>query len=102
MALLRAGGGPDAQAVLLRYGQSLNHGHLDDLNINYYALGRELTYDLGYSLGSTHTQVGWAHTTASHNLVVVNEKPQQGGPARSERRQLADARRHTAGAGGRG
>lgn len=80
VALLRAGRGPDAQALLLRYGQSLNHGHLDDLNLNYYALGREVTYDLGYNLGSTHTQVGWAHTTASHNLVVVNEKPQHGGP----------------------
>jgi hypothetical protein len=80
IAMLRTGDDSDAQALLFRYGQSLNHGHLDDLNINYYALGRELTYDLGYAFGSTHTQVGWAHTTASHNLVVVNEKPQAGSP----------------------
>ena len=58
----------------------LNHGHLDDLNLNYFGLGFELTYDLGYGLGSTHTQVGWAKQTASHQLVLVDET-----------RQLADA-----------
>lgn len=74
---LRDGEGPSAQALLLRYGPSLNHGHLDDLNINYYARGFEVTYDLGYGLGSTHTQVGWGRQTASHNLVLVDEKPQR-------------------------
>ena len=76
MGILRQGAGPAAQALLLRFGPSLNHGHRDDLNINFFARGYELTYDLGYSLGSTHTQVGWARQTASHNLVVVNERPQ--------------------------
>ncbi|MGQ9732768.1 MAG: heparinase II/III domain-containing protein [Candidatus Zipacnadales bacterium] len=76
IGILRAGTGPTAQAVLIRYGPTLNHGHLDDLNLNYYALGYELTYDLGYGLGSTHTQVGWARQTASHNLVLVNETSQ--------------------------
>lgn len=77
IALLRAGEGHDAQAALVRWGPSLNHGHLDDLNLNYYALGYEVTYDLGYGLGSTHTQVGWAKQTASHNLVLVDETPQR-------------------------
>ncbi len=76
IAILRGGESSEAQAVLLRYGQALNHGHNDDLNLNYYALGREVTYDLGYALGSTHTQVGWAKQTAAHNLVVVNETRQ--------------------------
>ncbi|MEA3399758.1 MAG: heparinase II/III family protein [Armatimonadota bacterium] len=76
IAILRAGEDTEAQAALLRFGQSLNHGHNDDLNLNYYALGYEVTYDLGYSFGSTHTQVGWARQTASHNLVVVDETPQ--------------------------
>jgi hypothetical protein len=80
LALLRTRPGSQAQAALLRFGPSLNHGHLDDLNLNYYALGYELTYDLGYGLGSTHTQVGWARQTASHNLVLVNERSQ--GPDR--------------------
>jgi hypothetical protein len=77
IAILRPDGRSE-QAVLLRFGPSLNHGHLDDLNFNYFARGFELTYDLGYDLGSTHTQVGWSRQTASHNLVVVDESSQQG------------------------
>jgi len=76
VGILRQGSGPTAQALLLRFGPSLNHGHRDDLNINFFARGYELTYDLGYGLGSTHTQVGWSRQTASHNLVVVNERSQ--------------------------
>jgi hypothetical protein len=79
IGILRQGAGPVAQALLVRFGPSLIHGHLDDLNFNFYARGYELTYDLGYSLGSTHTQVGWADQTASHNLVVVNERSQGNG-----------------------
>jgi len=79
IAILRGGEGTEAQAALVRFGQSLNHGHHDDLNLNYYALGKEVTYDLGYGLGSTHTQVGWSKQTASHNLVVVNETSQHSG-----------------------
>jgi hypothetical protein len=76
IGLLRQGTGPTARALLLRFGPSLNHGHRDDLNLNFFARGYELTYDIGYGLGSTHTQVGWARQTASHNLVVVNERSQ--------------------------
>lgn len=76
VAILRGGANEESQAALLRYGESLNHGHNDDLNLNYYALGYEVTYDLGYGLGSTHTQVGWGRQTASHNLVVVDEQRQ--------------------------
>lgn len=65
-----------AQACLLRYGPSLNHGHFDDLNINYVGRGYALTYDLAKRNGSTHTQVGWGKQTASHNLVMVNETRQ--------------------------
>jgi len=77
IGILRSDRRPE-QAVLLRFGPSLNHGHSDDLNFNYFARGSELTYDLGYDLGSTHTQVGWAKQTASHNLIVVDESSQQG------------------------
>ena len=73
VAILRTPQSPQAQACLLRYGPVLNHGHFDDLNINYFGLGYELTYDLGYSFGSTHTQVGWAKQTAAHQLVLVDE-----------------------------
>jgi hypothetical protein len=76
LAILRSGAGDHARAATLRFGPTLNHGHLDEMNLNIYAQGYEMSYDLGYSLGSTHTQVGWAHTTASHNTVVVDETPQ--------------------------
>lgn len=77
MAFLRTPAGPYAQAAMVRYGPTLNHGHLDDLNLSYFALGYELTYDLGYGNGATNTQVGWGRQTASHQLVMVNEKPQR-------------------------
>jgi len=76
-AVLRAGEGQDAQGLVLRFGPALNHSHLDDLNINYFARGYELTYDLGYGFtAATHTQAGWASQTASHNLIVVDETSQ--------------------------
>jgi hypothetical protein len=76
LAILRAGTGDDARAATLRFGPTLNHGHFDEMNLNVYAFGMDLTYDLGYALASTHTQVGWAKTTASHNTVLVDETPQ--------------------------
>ena len=79
IAILRTLPGEHAQACLLRFGPVLNHGHLDDLNINYYGLGYELTYDIGYGNGVTNTQKGWARQTASHQLVLVDELPQQSG-----------------------
>lgn len=90
LAVMRLGKDASAQAAILRFGPSLNHGHLDDLNVNYYARGYELTYDLGYSLGSTHTQVGWAHATASHNVVVVDEKSQGGSDSGGSLHYFAD------------
>jgi len=72
IAILRDGKNENAQGVLLRYGPSLIHGHKDDLGLTYYGKGWQLTYDIGYGLGSTHTQVGWAHQTASHTIVTVN------------------------------
>jgi hypothetical protein len=80
IVLLRAGKGKSEQAALLRFGPSLNHSQLDELGLIYYAYGWQLTYDIGYGFGSTHTRTGWAHRTASHNLVVVNERNQLEAP----------------------
>jgi len=90
LALLRTrgtGGEPD-QGVLLRYGPALNHANFDDLNFTYHALGHDLTYDLGYALGSAHVYTGWSKQTASHQLVVVDELSQgnQGAPSGGELR----------------
>ncbi|HOM80908.1 MAG TPA: discoidin domain-containing protein [Armatimonadota bacterium] len=79
LAILRDGSGAEAQGALVRFGPSLNHGHLDDLGLIYYAKGWQCTYEIGYGLGSTHTQVGWARQTASHCLVTVDEARQSGG-----------------------
>ncbi len=72
MAMLRS----DGQAVFMRFGPSLNHGDPDDLGLLYYANGYELSYDIGYGLGSTHTHCGWASSTVSHGLVTVDESNQ--------------------------
>lgn len=78
IGILRDGREADAQAALLRFGPSLNHGDLDDLGLLYYGKGWQLTYEIGYGLASTHTQVGWGSQTASHALVTVNETSQKG------------------------
>jgi len=44
IAILRDGVGADAQAALLRFGPSLNHGDYDDLGLIYYGKGWQLTY----------------------------------------------------------
>lgn len=64
------------QAALLRYGPSIYHGDYDDLGLIYNANGYELSYEIGYGLSTTHTQVGWASSTVSHALVTVNEQNQ--------------------------
>ena len=62
-----------AQGLFLRYRPPLNHGHYDDLNINYIARSYEVTYDLGYGRSAAmQTQSGRARQTASHNLAVVD------------------------------
>jgi hypothetical protein len=73
LAILRSGSGENARAISLRVGPTLNHGHFDEMNLNVFARGYEMSYDLGYALASTHTQVGWAKQTASHNTVLVDE-----------------------------
>ncbi|MEO6876445.1 MAG: hypothetical protein ABI222_16630 [Opitutaceae bacterium] len=72
LVILRQG----SQAALLRYGPTLNHGNPDELGLLYYANGYELSYDIGYGLGSTHAHVGWAASTVSHALVTVDEANQ--------------------------
>lgn len=77
LVMLRAGEGDESQGLFLRYGPSLNHGHYDDLNINYIARGYEVTYDMGYGRSAaTQTQSNWARQTVSHNVVVVDEASQ--------------------------
>ena len=61
-------------AALLRWGPTLNHGSPDEMNLNFFALGREVTLDPGYLWA--HMRAGWTHATGAHNLAVVNEQSQ--------------------------
>ncbi len=75
-AILRSGDGRDDAALFLDYGpHGSGHGHPDRLNIIYYDFGRELVTDLGY-LGAGHPLHPWIRSTASHNQVIVDGKPQ--------------------------
>jgi len=75
VAILRSGSaGSGQRCALLRYGATLNHGSADEMNVNLYAFGREISYDQGY--GWAHHRCGWAHSTVAHNVVVVNQKNQ--------------------------
>ncbi len=74
VAMLRSGDGLNQRGALLRYGATLNHGQFDELGINFYAAGRELSNDPGHS--SAHYRSGWTRRTVSHNTVVVDEKSQ--------------------------
>lgn len=76
LATLRADRTGKPVALTLRFGPTLNHGHYDELQLGVYDAGNDLSYDLGYGLGSTHTQVGWSKQTTSHNTVVVDETSQ--------------------------
>ncbi|MEW6357266.1 MAG: discoidin domain-containing protein [Planctomycetota bacterium] len=77
ISILRTGQDGDT-AALLRWGPTLNHGSPDEMNLNFFAIGREVTYDPGYLWA--HCRAGWTHATGSHNLVAVNEKNQLGQP----------------------
>jgi len=74
MAVLRSTAQAGNQCAVLRWGPTLNHGSADELNVNLFALGREISYDQGY--GWAHHRIGWAHSTVAHNVVVVDEKNQ--------------------------
>ena len=75
LGILRSGSPTTGEvAALLRWGPTLNHGSPDELNLNFFALGREVTLDPGYLWA--HMRAGWTHATGSHNLAVVNEANQ--------------------------
>ena len=75
-AILRTGDGPTDAALMLDYGpHGSGHGHPDRLNVVYYDYGKEMVTDLGY-LAAGHPNHPWIRSTASHNHVIVDGKPQ--------------------------
>ncbi len=75
VAILRSGQSAlTERAALLRFGPTLNHGQADELGLNFFALGREFSYDPGYY--NTHLRFGFTTTTVAHNVLVANRTNQ--------------------------
>jgi hypothetical protein len=87
IAILRSGDGPDSRAAWLDYDSGGAHGHLDGMNLGLFAKGLDLMPDFGYPPvqfgGWGSAKAGWYATTASHNTVVVDGKPQAGGAGKT-------------------
>lgn len=75
-AILRQGQKPVSTMLLLDYGLVRGHAHPDKLNWLLFARGRELVPDQGY-LSARHHYQPWLQSTACHNVVLVEGRPQQ-------------------------
>jgi hypothetical protein len=64
--------------LLTRVGPNHTHAHDDVLAYNYYALGQEISADIGYGIYGTNAHYGWGSKAISHNTVVVNKDRQVG------------------------
>ena len=72
-AVLGAGAGSRQVQAHLNWSRDYGHAHADNASVIFWALGRELASDIGY----THTRYcNWTLNTASHNTVVVDERSQ--------------------------
>ena len=73
-AVLGAGSGPNQFQAHINWNAAFGHTHMDSGAIILFALGRELLSDIGY----THTRYrNWTINSASHNMVVVDQRSQQ-------------------------
>ena len=73
-AFLRHGHGSDAAMLSLHFPPLGGHRHSDNLALYYFSHGRAVLGDHGY-IGDTPMNK-WIRHTFSHNLVVVDDKPQ--------------------------
>lgn len=72
-AALGAGEGAHQIQAHINWNAAFGHHHMDSAAIILYAFGKELLSDIGY----THTRYrNWTINSASHNLVVVDERSQ--------------------------
>ncbi|WCN37999.1 heparinase II/III domain-containing protein [Aneurinibacillus uraniidurans] len=58
--------------ILMRVGPNYTHSHDDMLGLSYYAYGKEISADVGYSSYGTNGHYGWTTHSIAHNTVVVN------------------------------
>ncbi len=78
-AILETGNAANPIGLVINYGRSLYHAHPDQLNFDLFGFGRWLTPDHGYPEYATRwpSNQEWTGTTLSHNLVLVDQKPQR-------------------------
>ena len=70
-AIVGSGSGDARAQAQLHFSGSHGHAHCDPLNLTFWAGGRELVSDLGY----THTVYRrYSTSSAAHNLVIVDER----------------------------
>lgn len=72
-ALLGAGSGDNQVCLGLNWSGNYGHAHMDNGSIFLYAFGHEMLPDIGYSHTRWHN---WTINSASHNMVVVDERSQ--------------------------
>ncbi|MCC6797897.1 MAG: heparinase II/III family protein [Candidatus Hydrogenedentes bacterium] len=80
LAILRSGQGADRRALWIDYDSGGGHGHMDGMNIGYFAKGLDLIPDFGYPPvgygGWVAPRATWYMKSASHATVVVDGKNQ--------------------------
>lgn len=75
-ASLGLGEGKNQTMLNVNWSGNYGHSHYDNGSIILFAQGGELLSDIGY----THSKYrGWTIHTASHNTVVIDQKPQDAG-----------------------
>ncbi|SKB30609.1 heparinase II/III domain-containing protein [Daejeonella lutea] len=75
-AALGVGEGKNQTMVNVNWSGNYGHSHYDNGSIILFAQGGELLSDIGYTHGKYR---GWTIHTASHNTVVIDQKPQDAG-----------------------
>ena len=79
LALLENGQGNNGVAIANNFGRTIMHAHPDLMNFDLLAFGKWLAPDHGYPEFATNipSNRDWTGSSVSHNLVLVNEKPQK-------------------------
>ena len=75
-AALGTGEGINQTMLNVNWSGNYGHSHYDNASIILFAQGGELLSDIGYTHGKYR---GWTIHTASHNTVVIDQKPQDAG-----------------------
>lgn len=75
-AALGVGEGKNQTMLNVNWSGNYGHSHYDNGSIILFAQGGELLSDIGYTHGKYR---GWTIHTASHNTVVIDQKPQDAG-----------------------